>query len=498
MSFGLAEGGIAECINNVARVLAQRHEVTVYGINPKGLPRTQKIDGVIVERFKHFAPSGAYYFSVELPLKLLRSRFDVVHGHGYHSFPLHFCTLAKCRKFVAQTHFHGHGHTPFRDSLLKLLKPFGRRTLRKADKIIAVSEFEKSLLQKTFKLNPSKIVVIPNGVNLKEFSGLKRRKRGFRSILYVGTLRSYKGPQYLVEVLPRLDEDVILEIVGNGPLRERLELRAKKLNVSERVRFFHDLPRRELLQKYADADVFVLLSRYEAYSLVIAEALNFPRPKYAHIPLLLNPDRTKLSKRKQSITLRDYKEKGYLPEALLNFLVLLGWHPEEEEEFLSRCIRCGECIRVCSTSGGCLQPGITGMGIAGLMTPRADYHLGYCEYECNLCGQICPTEAIQKLKLKEKKRYKMGTAIIQKDRCIPYRLNDNCIVCEEHCPIPEKAIKLDEKKIFSSFYNSEIIVKYPYAIPELCIGCGICENKCPVEGEPGIIVIKEGEERIKI
>jgi len=69
--------------------------------------------------------------------------------------------------------------------------------------------------------------------------------------------------------------------------------------------------------------------------IVIAEALNFPRPKYAHIPLLLNPDRTKLSKRKQSITLRDYKEKGYLPEALLNFLVLLGWHPEEEEEFLS-------------------------------------------------------------------------------------------------------------------------------------------------------------------
>jgi len=278
VSFGLAEGGIAECINNVARVLAQRHEVTVYGINPKGLPRTQKIDGVIVERFKHFAPSGAYYFSVELPLKLLRSRFDVVHGHGYHSFPLHFCTLAKCRKFVAQTHFHGHGHTPFRDSLLKLLKSFGRRTLRKADKIIAVSEFEKSLLQKTLKLNPSKIVVIPNGVNLKEFSGLKRRKRGFRSILYVGTLRSYKGPQYLVEVLPRLDEDVILEIVGNGPLRERLELRAKKLNVSERVRFFHDLPRRELLQKYADADVFVLLSRYEAYSLVIAEALTVGKP----------------------------------------------------------------------------------------------------------------------------------------------------------------------------------------------------------------------------
>lgn len=169
-----------------------------------------------------------------------------------------------------------------------------------------------------------------------------------------------------------------------------------------------------------------------------------------------------------------------------------------EEDFNDLCIRCGECIRACSTSGSCLQIGITGMGLAGLMTPRANYHIGYCEYECNLCGQVCPTGAIQQLNLKDKKQYKMGTAIIQKDRCIPYRLNDNCIVCEEHCPIPEKAIKLDEKKTFSALYNSEITIKYPYVVPELCIGCGICENKCPVEGEPGIIVIKEGEERIEI
>lgn len=277
--FGTPEGGIAEYVNNVARILARRHQVTVYGTNPKHrFPRVQNIDGVRVERFKHYAPSGAYLFSLELPLRLRKSKFDIVHGHGYHSFPLHLCTLAKCKKFIAQTHFHGHGHTIFRDSLLKLLKPFGKRTLCKADKIIAVSEYEKSLLQKIFKFDSSKIAVIPNGLNLNEFCNIRRHEHDFKSILYVGMLQKYKGPQYLLEVLPKLDDDVVLEIVGKGPLRRSLQLRAKKLQIVDRVRFSQDLPRHELLQKYVDADVFVLLSRYEAYSIVVAEALTAGKP----------------------------------------------------------------------------------------------------------------------------------------------------------------------------------------------------------------------------
>jgi glycosyltransferase involved in cell wall biosynthesis len=272
--FGTPEGGIAEYVNNVSKFLAKKHNVTVYGTKPnQNFPRIEYIDGVKVERFKRYSPGGAYVSSIELPLRLRKSKFDVVHGHGYHSFPLHFCTLAKCNKFIASTHFHGHGHTVFRDSLLRLLKPFGKRTLLKADKIVAVSDYERALLEKSFKLDPSKIVVIPNGLNLSEFSNLKRNRRDVKSMLYVGTLYSYKGPQYLIEVLPKLDDDVVLEIVGKGPLREALEMRAKELKVSERVKFYQDLPRHELLQKYVDADLFVLLSRFEAYSIVVAEAL---------------------------------------------------------------------------------------------------------------------------------------------------------------------------------------------------------------------------------
>jgi glycosyltransferase involved in cell wall biosynthesis len=122
-------------------------------------------------------------------------------------------------------------------------------------------------------LDPERVVVIPNGVDFSEFSGLKKRRRNFRSVLYVGYLAAYKGVQHLVEVLPKLADDVVLEIVCNGPLRPFLERRARELKVYDRVMFYENLPRQELLQKFADADVFVLLSRYEAYSLVVAEAL---------------------------------------------------------------------------------------------------------------------------------------------------------------------------------------------------------------------------------
>jgi len=271
-------GGVSVYVCNISERLARRHDVTVFATNPGGLPRFEVMNGVKVERFKRYAPSGAYFFSLEMLLKLRKAEFDVVHGHCYHAFPLHFSALAKRKMFVVSTHFHGVGHSVFRDSLIRLFKPFGKRTLKAADKIVAVSEYEKALLCGQFGLDAEKVVVIPCGVDFGEFEGLKRRERGFRSILYVGNLVGYKGVQFLVEVLPRLPGDVVLEIVGKGVLKPFLEKRARELGVSGRVRFFENLPRRELLQMFVDADVFVLLSRYEAYSMAVAEALVAGKP----------------------------------------------------------------------------------------------------------------------------------------------------------------------------------------------------------------------------
>ena len=272
-------GGVSIHVKNISERLARRHNVAVYVTDYESrLPRFEMKNGVRIERFKRYAPSNAYFFSLELLLRMRDVEFDVVHAHCYNTFPMHFVAFAKCKKFVVTTHFHGVGHSTFRNCLIKMFKNVGKRTLTKADKIIAVSEYEKALMCKQFKLAGDKIVTIPNGVNFSEFSGLRKRPHNFKSILYVGYLLGYKGARYLVEVLPRLADNVILEIVGTGPLKPLLVKRAKELNVYERVKFFEDLPRRELLQKYTDADVFVLLSKHEAYSLAVAEALTAGTP----------------------------------------------------------------------------------------------------------------------------------------------------------------------------------------------------------------------------
>ncbi len=69
--------------------------------------------------------------------------------------------------------------------------------------------------------------------------------------------------------------------------------------------------------------------------ILIQEALELPRPVYAHLPLILAPDRSKLSKRKHNASIEVYREAGFLPEAILNFLALLGWNPGTEQEIFS-------------------------------------------------------------------------------------------------------------------------------------------------------------------
>ena len=169
----------------------------------------------------------------------------------------------------------------------------------------------------------------------------------------------------------------------------------------------------------------------------------------------------------------------------------------EEEMFLATCIRCQACTHICASTGGCLQPSLTESGLQGVWSPAVMPRIVYCEYNCTLCGQVCPTSAIQKLPLADKQKLVIGRAIFNKDTCIPWREHTNCLVCEEHCPLPDKAIKFDVRKVQDS--HGEIkAVKFPYVVPELCIGCGICENKCPVVGQPGIFVTPEHNQRVKL
>ena len=154
-------------------------------------------------------------------------------------------------------------------------------------------------------------------------------------------------------------------------------------------------------------------------------------------------------------------------------------------DLLSKCIRCGECVRACPISA--IQPSITEAGIAGLWTPTLILRQGYCDYSCNACGQACPVQAIPPLSLEEKRLSVIGKAYIDQNHCIAWSDHLDCIVCEEMCPVSDKAVKLIPTD-FSLEDGSTVTIKLPEVHRDRCIGCGICEFKCPVVGESAIRV----------
>lgn len=118
-----------------------------------------------------------------------------------------------------------------------------------------------------------------------------------------------------------------------------------------------------------------------------------------------------------------------------------------------------------------------------MLVPR----LGHCDYSCTACGQACPTAAIPSLALEEKRLTVIGHATIDRNRCLPWADNITCLVCEEMCPLPEKAIVLEDVTVTSPA-GGTVDVRRPSVLHDRCIGCGICENRCPLNGEAAIRV----------
>ena len=172
-----------------------------------------------------------------------------------------------------------------------------------------------------------------------------------------------------------------------------------------------------------------------------------------------------------------------------------------EEDFLRRCIKCGECMRVCPTN--VIQPALLEGGFEALWTPVLMNRIGYCEFNCVLCSQVCPTGAIVPLSVEKKvgkapylKPLTIGTAFYDRGRCLPWAMNTECIVCEEVCPTSPKAIWFKTTEITMRDGTTKLL-KLPHVDPKICVGCGICENKCPVHDRAAIRVTSIGETRSK-
>jgi ferredoxin len=136
--------------------------------------------------------------------------------------------------------------------------------------------------------------------------------------------------------------------------------------------------------------------------------------------------------------------------------------------FNNYCTACHLCVSACPTQ--VLQPAYFMYGIKGILQPRMDYITSFCNFECNLCGEVCPTGAILPLPLPEKKLTQLGISRFVKENCIVYTRKTDCGACSEHCPT--KAVKMVP-------FEGRLTI--PEVTKEICIGCGACEHPCPTD-----------------
>ena len=138
--------------------------------------------------------------------------------------------------------------------------------------------------------------------------------------------------------------------------------------------------------------------------------------------------------------------------------------PGATKDFTTTCTRCYACIKACPAKIIRVK---AGGGLSEMFMPELCFDKGVCNEFCTRCTEACPTGAIRKLSEQAKRHTKIGTAKIDKTKCLAWADNEYCMVCEEFCPY----------QAFVAEMKGDIAC--PVVIPEKCRGCGGCEHNCP-------------------
>lgn len=271
-------------VENVSKQLVKLgHSVEVVTLDPSGkLPLREEIHGVPVRRFYGLAPANSYFMPHPKVYNYLRSvQADLFHVHNIAALLAPTCWLAIKEKrhqagLVISPHHHAEGSLWHTRLLWKPYRPIASWMARSADVVHCVSEYEADLVREHFGIHP---VVVPNGVSEDVF---KYRwlppKEGF-VLTYAGRVERFKRVDMLIETASALVSkglQVKVRIIGDGADLERLMALASRVEVA--VEHSHFLDREEYISELSKSSCFVNLSKYEAYSIVAAEAIAIGLP----------------------------------------------------------------------------------------------------------------------------------------------------------------------------------------------------------------------------
>lgn len=140
-----------------------------------------------------------------------------------------------------------------------------------------------------------------------------------------------------------------------------------------------------------------------------------------------------------------------------------------------KCVSCHLCVSKCPSH--VIKPSFLDYGIEGIMQPKLYFEHGFCNYDCTVCGDVCPTGAIRPLTKEEKHTTQMGKVHFIVENCIVYTDETNCGACSEHCPT--QAVSMVP-------YKGSLTI--PHTDTTICVGCGGCEYVCPAIPHKAIYV----------
>jgi ferredoxin len=175
---------------------------------------------------------------------------------------------------------------------------------------------------------------------------------------------------------------------------------------------------------------------------------------------------------------RRRRGKGKEPEPIIREYPVSPPGSGSHEEFMGACTACHLCVSACPTH--VIKPSLLEYGLEGFMQPRMDYKANYCNFDCTICSEVCPTGALTPLTLEEKHVLQLGKVKFVKHNCIVHTEGTDCGACSEHCPT---------KAVYMIPYKGKLFL--PEVNPDICVGCGACEYACPtdpksiyIEGNP--------------